>query len=133
MKITVQQYAKTLLEMTDGKTEQEIPVIVKKFAEIIQKDGQTKNAAKIIEKFSQLYNAKHGIVEAGVTSSRELSSDKVHQVEKFIKNKYSAKEIIINNIIDEKIKGGIIIKVGDEVLDGSVSAQLKRLERELVK
>jgi len=56
MKITVQQYAKTLLEMTDGKTEQEIPVIVKKFAEIIQKDGQTKNAAKIIEKFSQLYN-----------------------------------------------------------------------------
>ena len=45
----------------------------------------------------------------------------------------SDKEIITNNIIDKNIKGGIIIKVGDEVLDGSVSAQLKRLEKELVK
>jgi F-type H+-transporting ATPase subunit delta len=133
MKITVQQYAKTLLEMTDGKTEQEIPVIVKKFAEIIQKDGQTKNAAKIIEKFSQLYNAKHGIVEAMIITKDKIKDSEIKKVESYIKEKYSAKEIIINNIIDEKIKGGIIIKVGDEVLDGSVSAQLKRLERELVK
>lgn len=133
MKITPQQYAKTLLELTDGKSEQEVLNVVKKFAEVLRKDGQIKNAGKIMEKFSEMYNEKNGIVEAEVTSSRKLSSDQVHQVEKFIKEKYSAKEVVIKNIVDENIKGGIIIKVGDEVMDGSVDSQLKRLKRELVK
>lgn len=132
MKITVQQYAKTLLELTDGKTEQAVSDVVKKFAEVLKKDGQIKNAGKIMEKFSEIYNAKHGIVEANVISSRELSRDKIQQVENFIKEKYSAKEVIVKNIVDEKIKGGIIIKVGDEVLDGSVGGQLKRLRKNLV-
>ena len=133
MKISANQYAKTLLELTDGKTNQEVSAVALRFIEILQKGKQMKNAPKIIEKFSEVFNAKHGIVEASVTSSRELSSDKVYQVEKFIKEKYLAKKVIVKNIVDEKIKGGIIIKVGDEVLDGSVSAQLKKLERELVK
>ncbi|HOX10681.1 MAG TPA: ATP synthase F1 subunit delta [Candidatus Moranbacteria bacterium] len=132
MKITVQQYAKTLLELTDRKTEQAVSDVVKKFAEVLKKDGQIKNAGKIMEKFSEIYNAKHGIVEANVISSRELSRDKIQQVENFIKEKYSAKEVIVKNIVDEKIKGGIIIKVGDEVLDGSVGGQLKRLRKNLV-
>lgn len=131
MKITVQQYAKTLLELTDRKTEQAVSDVVKKFAEVLKKDGQIKNAGKIMEKFSEIYNAKHGIVEANVISSRELSRDKIQQVENFIKEKYSAKEVIVKNIVDEKIKGGIIIKVGDEVLDGSVSGQLKKLKKSL--
>lgn len=131
MKITAQQYAKTLLELTDGKTEQAVSGVVKKFVEILKKDGQIKNAGKIMEKFSEIYNAKHGIVEANVISSRELSRDKIQQVENFIKEKYSAKEVIVKNIVDEKIKGGIIIKVGDEVLDASINGQLKRLEKQL--
>lgn len=131
MKISAQQYAKTLLELTENKTEKEISGVVVRFTEVLKKNKQMKNAAKIIEKFSKLYNTKHGIVEASVTSSRELSSDQVHQVEKFIKEKYSAKEVFIKNIVDEKIKGGIILKVGDEVLDGSIANQLKRLEKSL--
>lgn len=132
MKVSIQQYAKTLLEITENKTEKEISNIIARFAEILKKDGQIKNTSKIIEKFSELYNTKHRIVEASVTSSHKLSSDQVHQVEIFIKEKYKAKEVIIKNIIDEKIKGGIIIKIGDEILDGSVASQLKKLKKELI-
>ena len=132
MKVSAAQYAKTLLEITENKTEKEISPIILRFAEVLKKDGQIKNAGKIMEKFSEIYNAKHGIVEANVISSRELSRDKIQQVENFIKEKYSAKEVIVKNIVDEKIKGGIIIKVGDEVLDGSVGGQLKRLRKNLV-
>lgn len=133
MKISTQQYAKTLLELTENKAEKEISGIVLRFAEVLQKEGQIKNTAKIIEKFSELYNAKHGIVEAMIITKDKIKDSEIKKIENYIKEKYSAKEIIMNNIIDEKIKGGIIIKVGDEVLDGSVSAQLKRLEKELVK
>ena len=133
MKISTQQYAKVLLELTENKTEKEIGDIIARFAEQLKKDGQIKNYKKIIENFSKVYNSAHGIVEAEVTTSRKLESHQVHQVEKFIKEKYAAKDVVINNTIDENIKGGVIVRVGDEVLDASVSNQLRRLKRELVK
>jgi F-type H+-transporting ATPase subunit delta len=131
MKITSQQYAQTLLELTENKSQEEISAIVKKFAEQLRKDGQLKNADKIMDKFAKLFNAKNGIVEAIVTTAHEMNSGQIEQVESFLKEKYSAKTVEIENVVDEKIKGGIIVRVGDEVLDGSISNQLKRLQKVL--
>ena len=133
MKITTKQYAQTLLDLTENKSEQEVLAIVQKFAEILKNDGQLKNAGKIMEKFSELYNAKHGIVEAEVVTRSEMVDGELRKIEEFIKRKYDGNKVEIRNIVDGKIKGGVVIKVGDEVIDGSVSAQLKRLKRELVR
>ena len=131
MKISVNQYAKTLLELTEGKTEQEVSDIVKKFADILKKDGQIKNAPRIIEKFSEVFNAKHRIVEVIMTTRQKAENQSIKEVEEFVKKKYDAKEVNIKNIIDEKIKGGIIIKVGNEVMDASVGGQLRKLKKAL--
>lgn len=133
MKVTTQQYAKTLLELTENKTEKEISALVVRFVEVLKKDGQLKNSAKIVEKFSEIYNDKHGIVEAQIITRKKIEDSEQNKIEKFIKEKYSAKEVMMKNIVDESIKGGIIIKVGDEVIDASVEGQLKRLKRELIK
>jgi F-type H+-transporting ATPase subunit delta len=131
MKVSINQYANTLLELTGGKTEQEISATVEKFTAVLKKDWQMKNAGKIMEKFSQMYNAKHGIVEAQITTKEKIAGSEIKKLEDYIKEKYSAKEIVMDNVVDENIKGGIIIKVGDEVLDGSVAAQLKKLSNAL--
>jgi F-type H+-transporting ATPase subunit delta len=131
MKISVNQYAKTLLELTDGKTEQEASDIVKKFADILKKDGQLKNAHSIIEKFSEVFNAKHRIVEVIMTTRQKPENQSIKEVEEFVKKKYDAREVSIKNIIDEKIKGGIIIKVGNEIMDASVGGQLRKLKKVL--
>ena len=133
MKASIKQYAETLLDLTDKKSEQEISAIVKKFAEILKKDGQIKNVKNIIEKFSELYNKKHGIVEATVVTRQDVERQNVDRIEKFIKEKYSAKAVHIRNIVDENIKGGIVIRVGDEILDSSIKSQLNRLKSVLMK
>lgn len=133
MKITTQQYAKTLLELTENKTEKEVGGTVECFVDVLKRNGQIKNVAKIIEKFSDEYNAKHGIVEAQIITKNKIEGKEIEKIKKYIQEKYSAKEVVVKNSIDEKIKGGIIIKVGDEVLDGSVANQLRRLEKYLVK
>lgn len=127
MKASIKQYAQTLLDLTDKKSEQEILHIVGKFAEKLKAGGQIRNAGKIIEKFTELYNTKHRIAEVTVVTREKIKD--MEKVEKFVKEKYEAKEVIIRNIIDENIKGGIVIRVGDEVLDGSVANQLKRLKK----
>jgi len=132
MKISIKQYSQTLFELTDGKSESEVLDAVKKFFERLKADGQIKNVNGIIGKFSEFHNDSYGIVEARITSRSELGKEEKEKIENFIGKKYGAKKVEIENIIDEKIKGGIIIKVGDEVLDASISGQLKRLRNKLV-
>lgn len=129
MKISTLQYAKTLFELTDGKSEQEALNIVKKFAEQLKVGGQLKNSSKIMDKFSQLYNEKHAIVEVVVTSRENLKLEAVAEIVEFIKSKYAAKDVKLENVVDEKIMGGVIIRVGDEILDGSVALKLKKLKK----
>lgn len=133
MKITASQYAKALHELTEGKSEQEVSEIVSRFALRLKKDGQIKNAGKIMEKFSEIYNSANGIVEAVAISARSLSDDQLKEVESFVKGGYSAREAVVKNVIDEGITGGIIIRIADEVLDASVTAKLGKLEKILSK
>lgn len=131
MKVSIKQYSQTLFDLTDGKSEQEVSVIAGRFVQALQKDGQLKNAGKIMEKFSELYNAAHGIVDAKVVSREKLSDEMLGKLNVFIKEKYAAKEVVISNVVDEKIQGGMVITVGDEVIDASVANKLKRLKKVL--
>jgi F-type H+-transporting ATPase subunit delta len=133
MKITATQYANTLYELTDGKAKQDVDGVVAGFLKVLQKNNQLKMAGKIIEKFSNLYNQKNGIVEADVTTRYKIQDTMTKQIEKFVKEKYKAKEVMIKNKIDESIKGGIIIKVGDEIADASISGKLRSLRSSLEK
>ncbi|PIU78953.1 MAG: ATP synthase F1 subunit delta [Candidatus Moranbacteria bacterium CG06_land_8_20_14_3_00_43_56] len=129
MRITPKQFAQTLYDFTDKKSETEVEKSVGHFAEFIIKDRKLKLADKIIEQFGKVYNQKKGIVEAEVITRKKMDESLAKEVKYFVKEKYGAKEVIINNIIDESVKGGVIIKVEDEVRDGSVRGKLGELKK----
>lgn len=133
MKVTANQYAKSLYELTDGKPKQNINDIVAGFLKVLQKNNQVKLAGKIIEKFNGIYNQKNGIVEAEVITREEVRTSVRTLVRTYVSTKYKAKEVVIKNKIDENIKGGIVIKVRDEILDASVANKLKNLGSILAK
>jgi F-type H+-transporting ATPase subunit delta len=133
MKVSTLQYAKTLLELTDNKSQEDVLDIVKKFADQLKKDGQLKNAGKIMEKFSNIYNKQCGIIVAEVVSRVEMKNDELKKIEEFIIKKYGGNTVEMKNTVNGAIKGGIVIKVGDEVIDGSIATQLRRLKKELIK
>jgi F-type H+-transporting ATPase subunit delta len=131
MKITPNQYAKTLYELTEEKSHNEINDVISEFAKLLAKKNQTRLLPKIIEKLNSIWNKNNGIVEAEVASARKLESHQVHKVESYLKEKYKAKEVVLNNIVNGSIKGGIIIRVGNEVMDASVERHLKDLRIQL--
>ena len=133
MKVTASQYANTLYELTDGKTKQDVDGVVAGFLKVLQKNNQLKMAGKIIEQFNGIYNQENGIVEVDVTTRYKIQDTITKQIEKFVKEKYKAKEVVIKNKVDENIKGGIIIKVGDEIVDASISGKLRSLKSSLEK
>ena len=133
MKITATQYANTLYDLTADKSKQEVNNVIANFAKILRKNNQLKRSDKIIAKFNDIYNKENGIIEAEVISAHKLESAQIKKLESYIKEKYSAKEVVIQNKIDEDIKGGIVVKVGDEILDASIAGKLAGLKNVLMK
>lgn len=131
MKVNNTQYAEALYEATKGKSQNEIDSSVTNFVKILEKNNQLKNVGNIINKFSEIWNKKEGVVEAEVITKEMIKKETSDKVEKFIKDKYKTEKVLIVNKIDKNIMGGIVIKVGDEMMDTSISGQLARLKNKL--
>lgn len=129
MRITSKQYAQALYDLTDGKSKTEIEKIVADFAQYLRKERKLKMADKIIEQFEKIYNLKNGIIEAEIITRKKLDEVLGRKARHFIKEKYGAKEVVLKNIVDESIKGGLVLKVGDEVMDGSAKRKLEELRK----
>ncbi|NTU66483.1 MAG: ATP synthase F1 subunit delta [Candidatus Moranbacteria bacterium] len=132
MKYTATQYAKTLYEITKGRGEQEIKDDIAGFLRLLVKNGDMRLRDAVIKRFGEIYDAKNGIIEAEVVSREKLDAAMIDKLTGFIKDKYGANEVVIKNKIDEKIDGGIIIKVGDELMDGSIARQLAKMRNKLI-
>ena len=133
MKITARQYAKTLYELTKDKNHEEINGIISQLVDIFRKNSQLRLKNDIIKRYEEIYNQEKRIVSAKVFSRKKLDGEMEKEISEFIKKKYKAEKVEIENNIDESIKGGIIIRIGDEVLDGSLDRKLKELKSALEK
>ncbi len=71
-----------------------------------------------------------GIVKAKAYSSISLSSEQIIKLEKKL-SEQSGKTVEIENIIDNSLLGGIMIKFNDVVIDGTLKGKLKSLENNL--
>ncbi len=133
MKITINQYARTLLEVTENKSSREIDQAVLNFVQIVRKNRQNKLFPKILESFSNIWNSKNKVVEVELTSKEKLDNEAEKKITEYIKKKYKAEKVVISSKIDRNILGGIILKIGDEVMDQSIKGQLKKLNKALTK
>jgi F-type H+-transporting ATPase subunit delta len=133
MKITTAQYAKSLYEATAEKSEQEVAGVVKNFLQVVIRNRQKKMLPKILEKFSEIWNKNNSTVDAEVTSKFKLDGEQILKIEKFIKEKYAAQNVNLKKTLDEKVMGGIIVKVENEITDISLAGRLMSLKNRLSK
>jgi F-type H+-transporting ATPase subunit delta len=60
---------------------------------------------------------------ARVLTARELTSEQESRLGSALSEMYG-REISVRSAIDPRVKGGLVVRVGDEVIDGSVAARL---------
>tara|TARA_Y100000766_G_C18841585_1_gene573410 strand:- start:139 stop:675 length:537 start_codon:yes stop_codon:yes gene_type:complete len=86
----------------------------------------------IVLKFIDLYNNSKGIVPATVISAVPLSIELEKEIIKKA-DQLTPLKIKLKKIIDPKILGGFVLRVGDLQYNASLSNRLNILKRELVK
>jgi F-type H+-transporting ATPase subunit delta len=104
---------------------------------------ETRNLAKLLierdrmelvpeieELFADQLRAERGIVVAQVTTAERLTPDEQDLVRHKLES-MTGKRVELAMKIDSDIIGGIIIRIGDQVIDGSVRNKLERLRSRL--
>lgn len=121
------------------KDENKLNALIQIFA---QATGEVKNLFKLLHEnkrfeilpaitveFGRLYDELKGVQKVVVTTAVALTSDMEAQVLSKIKS-LTPKTIAIENVIDQSIIGGFIIRIGDQQYNASIASRLQNLKRE---
>ncbi|MBD5463744.1 MAG: F0F1 ATP synthase subunit delta [Lachnospiraceae bacterium] len=87
----------------------------------------------ILDYFIDEVKALKGIGIAYVTTAFHLSEAKKKEIEGKLLTTTSFKKMEMHYQVDEDLIGGMVIRIGDRVVDSSVKSKLFELQRELLK
>jgi len=86
---------------------------------------------EILKRFDYLLDKKSEITQVQITSSTRLPDDEVQKISLTIENKIQ-KKLNVKMDIDTSLMGGIKLRVGNTLIDGSVSNRLQKMRDTLI-
>ena len=106
--------------------------IMKSFLILLFEKGRFIYLSSINEFYQNLADELKGIARASMVSATELPSETVEKIRKTLSDK-TGKDIILEVEQDPSLIGGIVTRIGDLVLDGSIKTQLLNMRESLKK
>ena len=107
-----------------------VSTIMGNFLNLIVQKRRADVLGDIAEMFQILVDEENNIAQGSVVSAAELSADMQAKVQETLE-KITGKQVTLTTQVDESIIGGMIAKVGDLVLDGSIKTQLEELKESI--
>ena len=86
---------------------------------------------EILKRFDYLLDKESKVVKVRITSSSILSDDEVQRISSKIENNIQ-KEVEVKTETDESIIGGIKLRVGNTLIDGSIHSRLQKMRDTLI-
>ncbi len=100
------------------------------FAYVLVEHGRASVISEIVAEFQRELNAYQGIAIAEVTTAVPLDEAEARAVARRLEA-LVGKRIVLEKRVDPSILGGVIARIGDRLVDGSIAGQLEILRREL--
>lgn len=117
-----------LSEIFGGK----ISPITLHWMNMVVDQGRQRRLPVIIEAFLTLTEEAREKVTAEVITSIPLPEDLAKRLEQQL-SKVTKKRVFLKPMVDESILGGVIVKVENKVIDGSVKHRLEEIKNEMIK
>ena len=108
----------------------ELSQVMASFLELIFDKGRIGFLTSINDFYQKLADELKGIARASLVSATELSSESIEKICAAL-SKRTGKDIILDVTQDPGLIGGIVTRIGDIVLDGSVRTQLLNMRESL--
>lgn len=85
---------------------------------------------EISKEFEELFNEHKNILEVTAITAIDMDKKLRNKLIHVLSNKTN-KTIILNNIIDRDVIGGVLLRVENKIIDGTIRGQLQSIEKTL--
>jgi F-type H+-transporting ATPase subunit delta len=118
-----------LLLATAGKG---IGELGENFLQLVLRNGRADILPEISQLFEEMKERDEGVIEASIASAFPLVQDQLSELTAKLEKRFKRK-ILARPSVDPELIGGVVVRVGDEVLDGSVRGKLEAMAAALTK
>lgn len=87
--------------------------------------------SSIIDEFNNLYDIENNVLNGTIITKSKLSNEEINRYEEKLTASLKS-HVKLNNVLDETILGGAIVKIGDKLIDSTLKGQLNELRKELI-
>jgi F-type H+-transporting ATPase subunit delta len=108
----------------------DISTTVLNFLNILIDKRREKYIELIVREFNKMVNIREGILEVELVSAIDVPDDLKERLRDKLKG-FLNKEIIFKDRLEPSIIGGLILKIGDQVIDGSIRHSLNFLKEKI--
>ncbi len=129
MKFNHRQYAQALHEALAETTPKDQDIVIQNFIEVLKAKGDLAEYEKIIAAYEVYDREQRGVTEVEVTTaegSTKVNKSLIDDLNQIVGNDIEVKEKVDSNLI-----GGVVIRAGDTLIDGSIKNQLDQLQKNL--
>lgn len=127
--IIKEEKLQTIKAVFEGKVTQEMSA----FLQIVVDKGRQAELDSILSYFIDRVKEYKHIGVAFVTSATELTDIQKQQIEKKLLDTTSYETLEMNYMTDKELIGGLVIRIGDRVVDSSIKTRINNMKRELMK
>jgi F-type H+-transporting ATPase subunit delta len=100
--------------------------ITSNFLGVLARNGRKRELVPVIRAFRRLAADHRGETTAEVISARPLNDDQIAQLKTQLRGR-AGRDVTIDPQVDPAILGGIVIKLGSQMIDASIRTKLNRL------
>lgn len=103
-----------------------------RFLELLAERHRIAVLFRIRQRFDELWAEAQNMLNVQITSAVELDEEVTSQIGETIEGQ-TGRKVELSSSVDSEILGGLVIRVGNMILDSSVRARLERLRKEVAR
>ena len=115
-----------------GKLVSDADELVVNFLELLAEKHRMPVLFRIRRVFDEMWAEENRLLEVSVTSAVELDEETVKGIGRRIEEQ-TGQRVELTSRVDPDVLGGLVVRVGNMVLDASVRARLERLRKQVAK
>ncbi|MEE9212865.1 MAG: ATP synthase F1 subunit delta [Phycisphaeraceae bacterium] len=105
--------------------------VVYRFLMVVNQKGRLGHLPGIIRAFSKLLDERQGVIEVDAYVARRLDGPRATQAADRI-GAALGRRVVLHQYVDPQLIGGLKLRVGDRLIDGSVATQLRLMKNQLI-
>jgi F-type H+-transporting ATPase subunit delta len=102
------------------------------FLELLAERHRLPATFRIRRSFDELWREEHKLLTVEVTSAVELDDTLIREIGDRIEER-TGRKVELTSRVDPNIIGGLVLRVGNKVLDASVHGRLERLRKQITR